>query len=124
MPYTHCLRNQRQDGIYMAYDLDLRVRAMALLAEGKTGGYVAEVLGVGRVTVTRWKKRDKEDMLGAAYPKRRKTRKIDEDALKKYVEGHPDAYLHEIAEALGCSKSGVEHAIARLGITRKKLVPA
>jgi len=104
----------------MAYDLDLRSRAMALLAEGKTSGYVAEVLGVGRVTVTRWKKRYKEDRLEAVYAKRRKTRVIDEEALKKYVEERPDAYLHEIAEALGCSKSGVEHAIARLGITRKK----
>jgi len=97
----------------MAYDLDLRSRAMALLAEGKTSGYVAEVLGVGRVTVTRWKKRYKEDRLEAVYAKRRKTRVIDEEALKKYVEERPDAYLHEIAEALGMRLPGWESRVKK-----------
>ncbi|WP_288998979.1 hypothetical protein [uncultured Psychrobacter sp.] len=33
---------------------------------------------------------------------------------------YPDAYYYERASRLGCSKSGVEAAMKRLGYTRKK----
>ena len=33
---------------------------------------------------------------------------------------HPDDYLYERAQRFGCSKSGIEAALKRLGISQKK----
>lgn len=79
----------------MAYDLDLRRLAIKLLSEGGTIASVSATLHVGKASIVRWKKRDAEKNLAASYPQRRGAYKIDEEALKKYVEENPDAYLHE-----------------------------
>ena len=50
----------------------------------------------------------------------RSFRKIDPEKLKAYVAEHPDAYQSEMAEALGCSESGIRDALRRYKITRKK----
>ena len=47
-------------------------------------------------------------------------RKIDPEKLKAYVEEHPDAYQSEMAEAFGCSESGIRDALRRNKITREK----
>ena len=46
--------------------------------------------------------------------------KISNEALLKDVEQHPDDYMYERARRLGCSKSGIEAALKRLGISQKK----
>ncbi|WP_350560634.1 IS630 transposase-related protein [Psychrobacter sp. CAL346-MNA-CIBAN-0220] len=46
--------------------------------------------------------------------------KISNEALLKDVEQHPDDYMYERAQRLGCSKSGIEAALKRLSITQKK----
>ena len=46
--------------------------------------------------------------------------KISNEALLKDIEQHPDDYMYERAQRLGCSKSGIEAALKRLGIRRKK----
>jgi transposase len=51
---------------------------------------------------------------------RRKARKLESEALIKYVKEHPDAYLKEIAEHFGCVVSAVYQRLKKLGITRKK----
>ena len=38
----------------------------------------------------------------------------------KDVERHPDDYMYERAQRFGCSKSGIEAALKRLGISQKK----
>ncbi|WP_242465419.1 IS630 transposase-related protein [Psychrobacter sp. M9-54-1] len=38
----------------------------------------------------------------------------------KDVEQHPDDYIYERAQRLGCSKSGIEAALKRLSISQKK----
>jgi len=47
-------------------------------------------------------------------------RKIDPEKLKAYVAVHTDAYQSEMAEAFGCSESGIRDALRRNKITRKK----
>jgi len=47
-------------------------------------------------------------------------RKIDPEKLKAYVEEHPDAYQSEMAEAFGCSESGIRDALRWCKITIKK----
>ena len=46
--------------------------------------------------------------------------KIPNEALLKDVEQYPDDYMYERAQRLGCSKSGIEIALKRLGIGQKK----
>ena len=46
--------------------------------------------------------------------------KIPNDALLKDVAQYPDDYMYERAQRLGCSKSGIEIALKRLGISQKK----
>ena len=104
----------------MAYGEDFRKRAMVMLAEGKSAAAVCRLLGVGYVTLHRWKKRHAEGQLAAEYPKRRKAYKINEEALKSYVAAQPDAYVEEIATAIGSRPGTVSSALKRLKITRKK----
>lgn len=104
----------------MAYDLDFRRRAVSLLEEGFTLDSVSKLLNVGTASLTRWKQRAAQDNLAAHYPKFRGTYKLDESALKAYLKENPDAYLDEIAEAIGSKRSTVWDALERLKITRKK----
>ncbi|MFZ2843304.1 IS630 transposase-related protein [Psychrobacter sp.] len=46
--------------------------------------------------------------------------KIPNEALLKDVEQRPDDYMYERAYRLGCSKSGIETVLKRLGISQKK----
>ena len=50
--------------------------------------------------------------------------KIPNDTLLKDVEQYPDDYMYERAKRLGCSKSGVQIALKRLGISQKKVLRA
>ncbi|MBI0426205.1 IS630 transposase-related protein [Psychrobacter sp. NG27] len=45
---------------------------------------------------------------------------IPNEALLKDVAQHLDDYMYEQAQRLGCSKSGIEIALKRLGISEKK----
>ena len=46
--------------------------------------------------------------------------KIPNDVLLKDVEQYPDDYMYKRAHRLNCSKSGIEIALKRLGISQKK----
>ena len=70
---------------------------------------------ISKTTLQRWLKN----------PIIKKTRdkppsKIPNDALLKDVAQYPDDYMYERAQRLGCSKSGIEIALKRLGISQKK----
>jgi len=46
--------------------------------------------------------------------------KLDWEAIKRDVEENPDSYIRERAAKFRVSFSGVQYALARLGLTRKK----
>ena len=46
--------------------------------------------------------------------------KIPNEALLQDVAQYPDDYMYERAQRLNCSKSGIEIALKRLGISQKK----
>ena len=104
----------------MAYDLDFRRRAISMLDEGFTLASVSDLLDVGTASLTRWKRRAGQDNLAFQYPKSRGAYKLDECALQAYLKENPDAYLDEIAEAIGSKRSTVWDGLKRLNITRKK----
>ena len=104
----------------MAYTLDFRKQAISLMEQNKPIREVSQLLCVGVATLYRWKQRHDQGRLRAHYPSKRGFYKIDEQALRTYLAKRPDAYQHEIAVELGVTRTGVQWALKRLGITRKK----
>ena len=107
----------------MAYDRDLRLRAIKYTEEGHTLAQAAAVFKVNIGTLIGWRKRYRAT--GDVKMKIRcpVNKKIIPEELIEYVEAHPDAYLKEIAEVFGCHPSSVLKRLRKLGITRKKRVP-
>lgn len=106
----------------MAYSIDLRKRCVDYYTSGHSKTETAKVFQVGTGTVSRWRAelRDK-GMWGNIYKSdSRQPKKLKFEALKKYVEKHPDAFLYEIAAEFSASSEGVRNALKRYGITRKK----
>ena len=93
---------------------------MEYMDEGHTQREAAATFKVSTSTVWEWKSKLKET--GELTSKKRKEtwKKIDPERLTKYVEEHPDAYQHEMAEAFGVSLHAIQKALKRLEITRKK----
>ncbi len=104
------------------YSNDLRVRVLAYKDANHTQQETCEVFRISRATLNAWLKLRRETGSAALRPrpKARSSRKINEPALKAYVQAHPDAYLHEIGEAFGVSGTAILYACRRYGITRKK----
>ncbi|MEE9273159.1 MAG: IS630 transposase-related protein [Robiginitomaculum sp.] len=107
----------------MAHSMDLRLRAIRLLEKGHTVLEVSELLDIGTATLWRWKARAREGRLASTYPKVRSTYKLDEVSMLSYLDEHPDAYLHEIAQAMQVSKTAIWSSFKRLGITRVLAYP-
>lgn len=70
---------------------------------------------ISKTTLQRWLKNPSIKQTRDKPPS-----KIPNEALLKDVEQYPDDYMYERANRLGCSKSGIESALKRLGISQKK----
>jgi len=104
----------------MAHSMDLRLRAVGLMEKDHTVLEISKLLDIGTATLWRWKARARQDRLAPSYPTDRPAYKLDEQAMLSWLAAHPDAYQHEIAKAMGVSRTAVQWAFKRLGITRKK----
>lgn len=104
------------------YSNDLRARVLAYKDDNHTQAETCVVFGISRATLNAWLKLRRET--GSAElrprPKTRRSRKIDDERLKAYLDEHPDAYLHEIAAVFAVSPAAILYACRRAGITRKK----
>ena len=72
-----------------------------------------QIFKVSKSTIQKWKKQLEETGNLEKKELHRSFRKIDPDKLRAYVEEHPDAYQSEMAEAFGCSTSGIQDALRR-----------
>ena len=74
---------------------------------------------ISKTTLQRWLKnqviKQTRDKLPNKLPN-----KIPNKLLLKDVAQYSDDYMYERAQRLGCSKSGIEIALKRLGISQKK----
>lgn len=104
----------------MSYDIKYRQRAIGYLSDGHSYRETAATFKVSTFTLQAWKSQLKETGTLASKKRKETWRKIDPDKLRKYVEEHPDAYQHEIAEAFGVRLYAIQKALKRLKITRKK----
>jgi len=104
----------------MAYDERYRRQVIKYLSKGHTQREAQEVFSVGTSTMKQWKKQWEETGSLAKKALNRSFKKIDPEKLKSYIQGHPDAYLREIAKVFECSVSAIRKALKRQKITRKK----
>ena len=104
----------------MSYSKDFRKRTIEYRQSGHTLEETHQTFKVSRSTIQKWEKQLKETGDLGRKELHRGFRKIDPEKLKAYVTEHPDAYQSEMAEAFGCSESGIRDALRRNKITRKK----
>ncbi len=104
----------------MSYPVKYRERVVEYRQEGHTYAETKETFKVSINTICKWEKQLREEGNLENKPLNRKYKKIDPEKLKEYVAAHPTAYQYEVAKEFGCSKSGIQKAYKRHGITRKK----
>ncbi len=104
----------------MSYSTKYRERTIEYRQAGHTLEETHQTFKVSKSTIQKWEQQLKETGDLGKKELHRKFRKIDPEKLKAYVEEHPDAYQSEMAEAFGCSESGIRDALRRHKITRKK----
>ena len=104
----------------MSYSKRYRERTIEYRQAGHTLEETHQTFKVSRSTIQKWEKQLKETGDLEKKELHRSFRKIDPEKLKAYVAEHPDAYQSEMAEAFGCSESGIRDALRRYKITRKK----
>ena len=104
----------------MSYSREYRERTIGYRQAGHTLEETHQVFKVSISTIREWEKRLKETGVLEKNKLHRSFRKIDPEKLKAYVGAHPDAYQSEMAEAFGCSESGIRDALRHHKITRKK----
>ena len=108
----------------MSYSRKYRERTIEYRQAGHTLEETHQTFKVSRSTIQKWEKQLKETGDLGKKELHRSFRKIDPEKLKAYVAEHPDAYQSEMAEAFGCSESGIRNALGLYKITRKKRRPA
>ena len=105
----------------MAYSKDLRERVLSYRAEGHAQEAASKVFKVSVSAIKEWEKLTAETGSADKKALNRTARKYDEATLRAIVASEPDLYLHEIAEKFEKGTvSGVDEALKRYGITRKK----
>lgn len=104
----------------MGHSKDFKERAVSYRLEGHTIAETSKIFRIGTDTLNRWVRQYRETGDLSKKPLNRTFRKIDPEALKKYVKEHPDAMQKEMAEVFQCSKSGISKALKLNKITLKK----
>ena len=99
----------------MTYSLDFRMQVLKSLDNGMTFAGAAEFYNLSPTTIQNWKRRVHSKTTSQTKPT-----KIPDDVLLNDVKEHPDDYQYARARRLNCSKTGIYHALKRLGISQKK----
>ena len=100
----------------MTYSLDLRKRVVDFVLQGGSKVSASRHFSVSVWCVNDWCSR------ATLEPKAhgRRQRKLDWQAVKKYVEEHPDAVLREIASHFSVHKNAIWYATQKMKLTHKK----
>ena len=99
----------------MTYSLDFRKQVLKSIDDGMTFAEAAEFYNLSPTTIQNWKRR-----VHSKTTRQTKPYKIPDDVLLNDVKEYPDDYQYERARRLNCSKTGIYHALKRLGISQKK----
>ena len=99
----------------MTYSIDFRKQVLSSISNGMTIREAAVFYQLSTSTIHSWKQ-----TLEPKAGRNKAPVKIPDDALLNDVKEYPDAYHYERARRLNCSKTGIHHALKRLGISQKK----
>ncbi|MDN5809401.1 IS630 transposase-related protein [Psychrobacter sp. FME5] len=99
----------------MTYSIDFRKQVLRSIKDGMTIREAANFYQLSTSSIHSW-----QQSLVAKTTRNKAPTKISNEALLKDVKQYPDDYMYERAHRLGCSKSGIESALKRLGISQKK----
>ncbi len=99
----------------MTYSLDFRKQVLKSIDDGMTFAEAAIFYNLSPTTIQNWKR-----LVHSRTTRQTKPYKILDDVLLNDVKEHPDDYQYERARRLNCSKTGIYHALKRLGISQKK----
>ena len=99
----------------MTYSIDFRMQVLKSIDDGMTFAGAAEFYNLSPTTIQNWKRR-----VHSKTTRQTKPYKIPDDVLLNDVKEHPDDYQYERARRLNCSKTGIYHALKRLGFSQKK----
>jgi transposase len=105
------------------YSNDLRERVLRYYDRGFSQVEVCEVFEISRATLNNWLQKRRAGDYGRCEVRCKRHHKIDGEALRCYIEQHPDSYLREIALQFNVSDVGILKACRRLRISRKKNQP-
>ena len=99
----------------MTYSIDFRKQVLRSIRDSMTIREAASFYQLSRSSIHSW-----QQSLTPKTTRNKAPTKKSNKALLKDVEQHPDDYMYERAQRLGCSKSGIEAALKRLSISQKK----
>lgn len=104
----------------MTYSADFRAQVIKSVKEqGMSIRQACIFYDMSKTALQRWLKNPSIKQTRDKPPS-----KIPNEALLKDVAQYPDDYMYERAQRLGCSKSGIDIALKRLGISQKKDIRA
>ena len=106
----------------MGYDKKFREKVLSHIEAGKKQEEVRKMFGLGKNTITEWKKLQAETGSLGNRELKRSWRKIDPEKLRADVKARPDDFDDERAERFGCTRTGIQSARKKHKITRKKRV--
>jgi len=107
-----------------AYSLDLRLRALDLIAGGMSISKVSRLLNISRPTLYKWTLKLKNT--GSTVPKTTvpppaPSKITDWQKFQEFVEHHGDKTQQEMAQLWGnVSRHTISRGLKKLGYTRKK----
>ena len=99
----------------MTYSIDYRKQVLSSIDNGLTVREAAAFYKLSTSTIHSWRQ-----ILEPEKGQDKAPTKIPDDALLHDVKAYPDDYQYERANRLGCSKTGIHHALKRLKISQKK----
>jgi transposase len=106
----------------LAHSIQIRIRAVELLAEGYTQDEVSKLLKVGTTSIKRWKAQIEENGTIKHFydTSNRSCPKLPNEKLLTYFNENDDALLNEAAAYFECTSSAVYYACKRNKVTYKK----
>lgn len=99
----------------MTYSVQFRKKVLKLQETGESFITLSQRFKISTTTISRWKKQ-----LLPKKHRHKKAVKIDDEALRRDIQDHPDSYSYERGIRFGVSASGIRYAQKRLGISYKK----
>ena len=99
----------------MTYSIDFRKQVLRSIKDGMTIREAAAFYELSTSSIHSW-----QQSLVPKTTRNKAPTKISNEALLKDVKQYPDDYMYERARRLNCSKTGIHHALKRLGISQKK----